>query len=543
MRLFEAAFYKKWQPYQRVWDTELGRTVVEPITVPSEWYVPRSKGIYTSVIDPTVTLEKKQGRAKDGREEYGFLNPIYRTIRDEYWEKDAYNKSPRIWYLDIETRVGTNSTGFPVPTKAEEPISLFQIYDNKAETMIILGLKPWKHQDTYEFPYRVKYILCTDEKQMIETYLTIFEKLDPLIIYAWNATNFDFPYLFHRLKGLGIDPNRLSNHGDVGMASPPVRQGNSDPTRTGWSPSPKFKAAGHFYLDLMEVYKKFTFKPVPSYGLDTIAEFELGQRKVQHSEYAAFDDFYTGKYLIPDDPTPEQEASAIYKAAIRGDWDEVRELAHSEFVYYGAQDTYLIKLIDDKKDFTALMSMISEKMGVQFADSLGTVKPWSHYILNRSMLNRQVMPPTQDQTPESILGGHVRQPDRGKHRWVLSADVNSMYPLLGMVGFNMSPETFVPRSELPADLKMLVQQHFGTQEEGHVFDLSPEQWTDITETLRRHNMALAVNGAVFRRDEIGMIPVMVQEIYDSRKKAKGTQFRYEKKSLEIQEILNQRKTN
>ena len=80
-------------------------------------------------------------------------------------------------------------------------------------------------------------------------------------------------------------------------------------------------------------------------------------------------------------------------------------------------------------------------MGVQISDSLGTVKPWSQYICNLALLNNQVMPPRKEFDAPNVVGGYVREPVVGKHKWTLSADVNSMYPLLGMVGFNMSPET------------------------------------------------------------------------------------------------------
>lgn len=444
----------------------------------------------------------------------------------EYW--DEASKS---WKKLSDSVYFQRNTGFPVPEKAAEPISLMQFYDNKNETMFVLGLRDWKHQDDYSFDYNVKYIKCNDEIHLLETYLKIFAKLDPLIIYAWNGSGFDFPYIHNRLKNLGMDTSKLSNYGNIKYNE------NEFQGRTEF----KFNADGHFYIDLMDVYKKFTFAPRPSYALDTIAEIELGENKVAHTEYAAFDDFYTGKYIIPTEPTDDQKSSKIYQHAIKyGIDDEVRELSHSEFVYYGIKDTYLIKRIDEKSNFTVLMSMISEKMGVQIGDSMGTVKPWSQYISNRSLLNNQVMPMRQEFESPHVVGGYVRDPNKGKHKWVLSADVNSMYPLLGMVGFNMSPETFIPKFKLPPELRDIVLSYFNDQEESNRLDLSNEVWDVVKQLLSEHNLSLGINGAVFTKDKIGMVPELVQDIYDSRKKAKKEMFKYEQQKVLINQLLKEK---
>ncbi len=290
----------------------------------------------------------------------------------------------------------------------------------------------------------------------------------------------------------------------------------------------------------MNVYKKFTFHPMQAYKLDVVAEFELKENKVQHTEYSAFDDFYTGKYNIPENPTAEQKESKIYKEAIKGNWDEVKELAHSEFVYYGIKDTHLIKRIDERKNFTILMLMISEKMGVQYNDALGTVKPWAQFIANRSYQNKQVMPPKQDFDLPDVVGGYVRKPNAGKHKWVLSADVNSMYPLLGMVGFNMSPETYIPIHKLPDDLRDYVLKYFNNQEEEKRFDIPVNDWVETTNLLKKHNLSLGINGGVYSNEKEGMIPELVLDIYFSRKKAKGTMWEYEQRRILINEIIKGR---
>lgn len=530
MRFFETSWRDGYEVYERYYDTDLGRSFKNKITIPYEWYEECSTGLYTSILDDSIRLEKRQGTAKQGRGHYGFLDPIYRNIRDNYWKDSKYNKTPRIWSLDIETRVGTCSIGFPDPNKALEPVSLIQIYDNKLNTMFVLGTREWKHENDYTFDYNVKYVHCKNEIHLLELFLDLFSKLDPLIIQAWNSNGFDYPYLYYRLKNLGLDENRLSNYGPVKINEKEING------LTIYN----LIAPGHHYIDLMEAYKKFTFHPMPNYQLDTVAEYELNEKKHPHDDFNGFDGFYTGDYILPENPSDEQKSTPYYKLAIENRWDELRERAHSEFVYYGIKDTYLVERIDERQNLISQMIMIAEKMGVLISDSLGTVKPWSQYIANKAMLNQRVIPPKKEHNSEKIVGGFVRQSSKGKHKWVLSADVNSMYPLLGMVGFNMSSETFIPKYKLPNDLQEYIRRYFNNQDEASRLELNPEIWNEVSALLKKYNYSLGINGAVFNRENIGMIPELVHEIYKARKSDKSKMFEYQKRKILINELLKEK---
>ena len=598
MKLFESAWTKNHVCYERVYNTETKKSEVNTIKLASEWYEEDSRGEYESILDSSIKLVKKQGNAKDGRNHWGFSDPIYRNIRDNYWnehQKDTFNKSPRIWYLDIETRSGKSymhpekgskkikirkdkveieasvkdlqtkfyengaeeyeyynndigqwenldsseyferNTGFPVPSKTREPISLFQIFDSELNTMIIFGVRKWTHQSDYTYDFPVKYIQCKDEVDMIEKFLQTFKTLNPLMIYAWNGNGFDYPYIYNRMKLLKMDTNLLSAYGNVKLKEKTF----------GHKTTYELTSDGHFFIDLLDVYQKFTFGEQASYSLDFTADLVLGKKKVSHSEYVAFDDFYAGKYVIPQNPTEKQKSSKIYQEALKGNWDEVKELAHSDFVHYGVIDTYLVKEIDNAKNFTSLIFMIAEKMGVQVPDSMGTVKPWAKYIANKAMVNKQVIPKVSVNEDDeiSIKGGFVATPQVGKHEWIMSSDVNSMYPLLGMVGFNLSPETFVPIHKLPSDIRTIILKYYNDEDEAKRFDIPENIKVTLASLLRKYNYSMGINGAIFSKDKIGLIPELVIDIYKTRKEDKKTMFKYEKRALEIKEILKQRQNN
>ena len=215
MKLFEATWRDDFNFFERYYDTESKTSKKEKINLQYEWFEESSFGTYSFILNNDIKLIKKEGRFKNSSEKYGFLDPMYRNIRDNYWNKDAYNLDPNIWYLDIETRVGTCSTGFPVPEKAAEPISLMQFFDTSKNIMIVLGLRDWVHEKDYKFDFEVKYFKCKNETHLLETFIELFKKLDPLIIYAWNGKGFDFPYIHNRMLNLGMDPNLLSNYGKI----------------------------------------------------------------------------------------------------------------------------------------------------------------------------------------------------------------------------------------------------------------------------------------------------------------------------------------
>ncbi len=527
--LLECAWKSNFKYYKRCFDNKTKKSFAVENNKKYEWYIENSNGKYEYILNPEIKLEKiESSYNKEGLDKYGYTDPLYGDIRDNYWNKDLYNSNPRIWYIDIETRSGVVSSGFPVPEKSLESVSLIQIYDNYDNTMFVLGLRDWVHQKKYNLEYPVEYIKCEDEIHLFETYFKLFKNMDPLILYAWNGKKFDYPYLINRSKKLGLDISNFSNYGNVEISSKEFQNQIEF----------KIKTDGHYYLDLMEVYKTFVYKSRSSYSLENISSIELGTTKVSHTEYSAFDDFYTGKYNIPSSPTDAQLNSDIYREAIKGNIEEVKELSHSEFVYYGIVDTYLIKQIDEKLKFTALLIMIADKMGVLINDTMSTVKPWTNFISNRAMVNNKIMPcrKQKDENP-SIIGGYVQTPQVGKHKWVISADVNSMYPLLGMVGFNNSPETFIAKHKLPAGLKELVLRYFNDQDEANRLDLPEETWDIVVDELQKNNMSLGINGAVFTRDYRGMIPELVQEIYDTRKDFKKTMFKYEQKGILINELI------
>lgn len=459
---------------------------------------------------------------------------------------EYFNETTQEWECLSKADFMERNTGFPVPEKALEEISMFQILCTRTNTMYLLGTKEWTHSERYlkygdnakyegvheeiELPFEVKYVNCQNESKLIETFLTLYEHLNPLLLLAWNGNGFDYPYIHNRMKLLGMDVNRLSNYGKVSY-----RQEEFQGTLEF-----QVKPNGHFWMDLKEIYQKFDFGSHENYSLDVIAFDELKDRKVAHTEYTAFDDFYTGKYNIPDNPTEDQKRMLVYQEALKGNISEVQELSHSEFVWYGLKDTWLLKRIDDKRKFVDTMILISAMTGTQLDDSLGTVKIWSQYLSNLLYKDNLIMPKKQDHPNPNVVGGYVADPIKGKHEWVMSVDVNSMYPLLGMVSFNMSPETYVEPHKVPPELGDVIRKYYNSQDEENILNLDESIKVIVSKLLRKYNLGLGINGAVFDNTEQGIIPKTVKDIYLNRKEKQKIKKSFEKLKLEIQKELSTR---
>lgn len=537
MLKYETSYKENFKPFIRVFDTELKKSKSIEIDNTYEYYMPYSKGTYTYVNDSTLKLEKYLGSAKDAKDQYGVFNPIDRYVRDNFWKTD-YNDNPRIFYIDIETRSGINSKGFPSPELALEEICLIQIYDSVTETMYVLGLRDFELESGYSTPYSLKYLKFNTEYEMLEAYLKMFAKMDPLIIYAWNGDNFDYPYIFNRLKNLGFDTQKMSNYGKVKL----------DKSENFGQVTFDFSSHGHYYLDLMKVFKKFAFTTLPSYSLNSVGKSEVGETKIEHTEFVTFDSFYTGKdYEISDTPYEDKVREEIRQLKIAErdgipfDKQKLQNLIQFQFVWYGIQDVILLKKIDNKRNLTSILINIACEMGCTFDEAMRTVRPWSCGLQNIYYMNRLVCPPKQEHESPNVVGGYVRDPQVGIHKWVMNMDVNSMYPMLSIKAHNMSPETFIPLNKMPSDLRQHILTYFNSQDESKLLEYSDEIWNKTKELLNKYNVSLGINGAVFDNSKVGLIPKTVGEIYAERKQDKKTMLKYAQQSEIIKEILKNRR--
>ena len=219
-------------------------------------------------------------------------------------------------------------------------------------------------------------------------------------------------------------------------------------------------------IDYMDLYKKFTYTNQESYRLDHIAFVELGQKKVDHSEFENFKQFYTN------------------------DWQK--------FIDYNIVDVELVIRLEEKMKLLELAVALAYDAKVNMKDVYFQVRMWDTIIYNFLKEKNIVVPPAKrSHKDEKYEGAYVKEPKPGRYDWVVSFDLNSLYPHL-IMQYNISPETLVDRRHPTATVARIL----GQKEE-----VNPKY-------------ALCANGAMYRKDIHGFLPEIMQKIYDERVQSK-----------------------
>ena len=474
----------------RGWDDKKGGHFDERIPFKPTMFLPSTKeteyktldGQFVSPVQPGTIKETRQFiedySGVSGMTVHGMEKFLYQFLAEDYPEQIDYDISKiRLWSLDIET---ASENGFPKPELAEEEVLLITMKDFNTKKMVTFGTREWEQSR-----YDVDYILCDNEHHMLDAFVAWWETEAPEIITGWNVDLFDITYLCNRIEKVcgGKHQRRLSPWGLV--SSREIEQYG----RT----NQKFDIAGVSILDYLDVYKKFTYTNRESYKLDVIAEIELGQKKLDHSEFDTFKDFYTHGW--------------------------------NKFVDYNMVDVDLVDRLEQKMKLIDLVLLMSYDAKVNYTDCFGMVKLWDVIIYNDLKKKNIVLSPRESsEKKDQFAGAYVKEPVPGGYDWVVSFDLNSLYPSL-IRFLNISPET------------LLDQKH-------HLVAGQPVEKLINKETKVLENapgdVTVAANGAMYSKDKVGFMPELVTRIYDERKQYKKTMLQKKQELVDIKEELKRR---
>lgn len=393
---------------------------------------------------------------------YGTNSFTYQCIYENFkgdvdYDVDLIN----VVSIDIET---STQNGFPNIATADKEIITLSM--RKRGKCIVLGTRPYtpKSKD-------VKYHQCKDEIDLLTTFLRIWnsEQWKPDVVTGWNIENFDIPYLFVRISNiLGVkEAKKLSPWGIVNSRS-----------ITGEDDGPVvYDIIGIATLDYLALYKKFSYTPQESYKLDHIAEYELGEKKLDYSEYESMHEFYVKNF--------------------------------DKFVDYNIHDVVLVDKLEEKLKFIEQVFAIAYDAKVNFVDTYTTVRIWDVIIANYLMDKKIAVPHFKTDSIEEriaadkrmgpIIGAYVKDPQVGLHKWVCSFDLNSLYPHL-IMQYNISPETY-RGIESNITIEGLIDQ-----------DISE----DLSDKLESQNLTMSANGALFDKDFKGFLPTLMENMYNDR---------------------------
>ena len=383
---------------------------------------------------------------------YGNTQFAYNYISDTYknqvnWDLDKI----LIVTIDIEVEC---ENGFPAVRTAAEPMLSITIKNHQNKKIVVFGLHEFENSRD-----DVTYIQCESEIHLLKEFLIFWEKHQPDVITGWNTEFFDIPYLCNRISHLfGEDElKRLSPWGVV-YSKDIYKMGRNHQV---------YALQGIAALDYFDLYQKFTYTAQESYRLDHIAKVELGESK-EGNPYETFKDWYQKDY--------------------------------QSFIEYNIQDVEIVDKLEDKMKLIELCLTMAYDAKVNYTDVLGTVRYWDVLIYNYLKEKNIVIPQKKPQDKSAQYeGAYVKDPKVGMHKWVMSFDLNSLYPHL-IMQYNISPETLIPSSE-EAPEKMVDKILKG----------------EITNDTK---YCMAPNGAFFRKDKRGFLPELMESIYNDRVKYK-----------------------
>lgn len=472
-------------------------------------------------------------------------------IVNEYLGKTLAIPQFDIHYFDIEVQ---SDEGFPRPEHANYPVVAITVWSTKKKKFTIFAEKSF--DDSFMKEYGEDYDIIVDsvESSLLKKYIKWMFDEDPDILSGWNSNGFDIPYLINRIRKV-LGESWVKRLSPIGKVSEREMRVTEIKTET------RYDIAGRSCLDMLEVYKNYTFQERDNYRLGNITKIELGDSVTKDEYSGSISDFY------------------------HNDWNG--------YMKYNIQDTRLLRMLEDQLGYLKMLINFCYGCRVPFEQYMKTTRVLDGAFV--SELTREgIVVPDVDRSLKNVSypGGYVAEPDRGFHEWVVSYDATSLYPSI-MMGWNISPEkkvavlnrgsirniyncwvgsTFDSNQIVNFDGKTLkvddfcdmirridgmkvVNERGGFHEMGNgesvrevlnavagkkynnidvCWNEEPINVAEVAKRIKDNNYCIATNGVIYAQDSEGIIPRFVNEWFTKRKE-------FKKKMLESEKLAEQYK--
>ena len=402
----------------------------------------------------------KQYSDVEGFNFYGTNNYVTQFITDKFPNTIEFDRSKiNITAIDIEV---ASDDGFPFVEQAAHPVISIASKNNIDNTYYVWGLGDYDVEKSVMQTNPVIYIKCESEEDLLDRFLRFWnhEYTCPDVVTGWNSRLFDIPYLVNRVRNLfGEETARKFSPWGIVDQRNIVIAGRENIA---------YELIGIQQLDYYDCFKKFgySYGMQESYKLDHIASVVLGERKLSYEEHG--------------------NLHTLYKEDFQ------------KFIDYNIRDVELVDRFEEKMGLITLAMTMAYRGGVNYSETFGTTSIWDSIIYRILTAQQVAVPWNNPKAKVAYPGAYVKDPVVGKHDWVVSFDLNSLYPNI-IVQYNMSPETLVEgkRSDVSVDAFL-----------SNTIDNIEEQYTT------------AANGIRFRKDKPGVIPSVIRQYYDERRAVK-----------------------
>jgi DNA polymerase elongation subunit (family B) len=436
-------------------------------------------GLDVEPIRPGKISECKDFFAKyamvEGFPIYGNDNYKAQYISEKYPEDEIKFDIKKIRLVTIDIEVASEG-GFPNVFDCAEELLAITLQNYATKQIICFGSRPYNNTRK-----DVMYVECSDEIDLIHRFLAFWEEQTPDVVTGWNCELYDIPYIAGRI-------DRILGEKDARRLSPWRNIHRKEMVIAGRDQI-SYSIAGVSVIDYLDLYKKFTYTNQESYRLDHIANVELGQKKLDHSEFETFKDFYTQNW--------------------------------QKFIDYNIKDVELVDRLEDKMKLIELCFTMAYDAKVNYQDVFYQVRTWDAIIFNY-LKKRNIVIPQKDRSTKSdkFAGAYVKEPIPGKYDWVVSLDLTSLYPSL-IMQYNISPETLLDEKYPGITVDKLLNKEV------------------VIENIE--GKCVSANGCMYDTTKRGMFPDLVEKIFNDRQIYKKKMLSEERNLEEIENEMRRRK--
>ena len=470
---YEAGNESHPQSFIHCWDDSLGYK-----RVPYSKYAYKldPNGDYTTLYGQPCKLVKrwKKEDLEKGLIFESDVHPEMRYLVDNYASSEEPSKAHITMNFDIE--VSTDG-GLPDIHKALNAITSIAYYDSAVKEYTVHLLDPNMQMNDLTMVQRgdnVHVFRHTTEEELLDAFLIEYEAIKPTILTGWNIDFFDIPYLYNRLKNVFDDKTakRLSPIGRIYYNKF----------------QEKYFIAGVSCLDMMKLYKNFTFGQRSSYSLDAIGNLEVKEGKIQYS----------------------------------GTLDKLYAEDKEKFIDYNVHDVRLVKMIDDKMKLVELAKGICHKGHVPLEDFQFSSRFLDGAILTYLKRKGKIVVPNkpvkegdyQHSDDPKFDGAYVKDPIPGMYYWLVDLDATSMYPSIIMT-LNISPECKVAKLEEwnNSDFQKGVEKTYTVCLNQNTLQFDKDEFKRF---ITQENLGISSNGVLYQLTKEGIIPEILEVWFDER---------------------------
>jgi DNA polymerase elongation subunit (family B) len=429
-------------------------------------------GEYVEAVQPGTVRECREFIKKyDGVKGFdisGNDRYIYQYISETYPEDELKFDISKIKVTTIDIEVASEN-GFPDVESSAEEVLLITIQDYNTKQIRTWGLGKFNNQQS-----NVNYRSFSNEYDLLNDFINwwMIEENTPEVITGWNSELYDIPYLVRRIDRV-LGEKLMKRMSPWGLVT-------ERETFISGRKHISYDIGGVSQLDYLNLYKKFTYKAQESYRLDHIANVELGQQKLDHSEFDTFKDFYTKGW--------------------------------QKFVEYNIIDVELVDRLEDKMKLIELALTMAYDAKANYADVFSQVRMWDTIIYNYLKKKNIVIPPNVRSDKDSkYAGAYVKEPIPGVYDWIVSFDLTSLYPSL-IMQYNISPETLLDEKYPGITVDKLLNKKV------------------VIENIE--GKCVSANGCMYDTTKRGIFPQLVEKIFNDRQYFKREMLK-EKSNLEV----------